>query len=178
MRLIAQLNDDSREKWEKAKAFAEANPAYCQVFSNGQFRTIFTSEYRLSALDLDDPRIAEGLQISLRAIKAMHERATARDIRFLVVLVPIKETVFRGRWQHPSLSYRRLTEEEGRFWTLTKDFLARHGIAYLDTLSALQELLAAGIQPYQVSQDGHPNRHGHRAIAKLVAAHLGSPKTP
>src|SRR4029450_10251229 len=51
------------EQWETAKAFAEAHPACCQVFSNGQFKTIFTSENRLLALNLEDPRIAEGLQI-------------------------------------------------------------------------------------------------------------------
>lgn len=175
VRLVQQLNRASREEWEAAKAFAEAHPEYCQVFSNGQFKTIFTSEYRLAALDLDDPRIAEGLQISLRAIKRMHELATARDIRFLVVLVPTKETVFRGHWQNPSTSYHRLTEHEARFWAITKDVLARNGIEYLDALPALQAQLAAGIQPYQVSQDGHPNRHGHQAIAKLVAAHLAQP---
>ena len=61
-----------QEKWEIAKAFANAHPTYCQVFSDGQFKTVFTSEYRLLALDLDDPRIAEGLRISLRAIQRMH----------------------------------------------------------------------------------------------------------
>ncbi len=49
---------------------------------------------------------------------------------------------------------------------------ARRGIEYVDALPALRKQLAAGVQPYPVSQDGHPNRHGHQAIAKLVAAHL------
>ena len=31
----------------------------------------------------------------------------------------------------------------------------------------------AGVQLYQVSHDGHTNEHGHAAIAKLAAAHLG-----
>ncbi len=161
-----------QEKWERAKAFAGAHPAYCQVFSNGQFKTIFTSEYRLSVLDLGDPRIAEGLQISLRAIQRMHELAAASNIRLLVVLIPTKEEVFRQLWQNPSMSYRSLTENEERFWSITKDFLEHNGIEYLDSLPVLREQLATGIQPYEVSQDGHPNKHGHKAIAKLVAAYI------
>jgi hypothetical protein len=165
------------EQWETAKAFAEAHPACCQVFSNGQFKTIFTSENRLLALNLEDPRIAEGLQISFRVMQKMNEYAVARNIRLLVVLIPTKETVFRKLWQSPSRSYSTLTEIEERFWRTTKDFFEQNGIEYLDSLSVLQGQFAAGIQPYQVSSDGHPNKQGHRAIAKLVAAYLELPRT-
>lgn len=176
-RLVNKSNNITQEKWEMEKAHAEAHPAYCQVFSDGQFKTVFTSEYRLSALDLGDPRIAEGLQISLRAIQRMHGFAAARNIRFLVVLIPTKEAVFRQLWQNPSISYRSLIENEERVWRITRDFLEHNGIEYLDSLPVLREQLATGIQPYQISHDGHPNKHGHKAIAKLVAAHLESSKT-
>jgi lysophospholipase L1-like esterase len=166
-----------RDNWKLAKAFAESHPAYCQVFEDGRFKTVFTSEYRLSALDLEDPRIAEGLQIALRAIRAMHELAAARNIRFLVVLIPTKETVFHELWQTPSASYRKLTENEERFRKITREFFERAGIEHLDSLPALQEQLAAGIQPFFVSHDGHLNERGQQAIAKLVAAHLKSRKT-
>jgi hypothetical protein len=67
----------AQDEWETAKAFAAAHPAYCQVFADTLFKTVFTSEYRIAALNLDDPRIAEGLRIALRVIKAMQERAVA-----------------------------------------------------------------------------------------------------
>ena len=175
-----RLTNETRspeEKWKMAEAFAVAHPAYCQVFNNGQFKTVFTSEYRLSALNLGDPRIAEGLHISLRALQRMHELAVVKNIRFLVVLIPTKEAVFRRLWQNPSESYRSLAENEERVWRITKDFLKSNGVEYLDTLSVLQEQLATGIQPYQVSHDGHPNAQGHEVIAKLVAARLELPKT-
>jgi hypothetical protein len=107
----------------------------------------------------------------------MHESAVTRKIRFFVVLIPTKEAVFRQLWQHPSMSYRRLTENEECVWRRTKDFLEQNDIEYVDALPVLQEQLTTGIQPYQVSQDGHPNEHGHKAIAKLIAAHLVSPQT-
>ncbi len=169
---VIKPNDSLQAEWGIAKVFAETHPAYCQVFDNGKFETIFTSEYRLSALDLGDPRIAEGLQISLKAIQRMHEFAAARGIRFLVMLIPTKETVFRELWQTPSINYRNLAENEESVWKLTKYFLERNGIEYLDSLPSLREQLVVGIQPYQVSQDGHPNKYGHQAIARLVSGHL------
>jgi hypothetical protein len=166
-----------QEKWQLAKAFAEDHPEYCQIFSDGPLKTVFTSEYRLAALDLEDRRIAEGLRISWRAMLKMHELATARKIRFIVVLIPSKEAVFSEVWQDPPKDYRQLTVEEARVWSSTKSFLERQGIEYLDSLPALREQLARGLQNYPVSHDGHPNAHGHQAIAKLVAAHL-QPSAP
>lgn len=171
-------DDTPQAQWEKARAFAEAHSAYCQVFSDGRFRTVFTSEYRLAALNLRDARIAEGLRISLRAIQRMHELAAARNIRFLVVLIPTKETVFRELWRNPSTSYRSLMENEERVWRIARDFLEHNRIEYLDALPALRDKLATGTQPYQVSIDGHPSEQGHRAIAELVASRLGSPRRP
>ena len=176
-RVMQNPHATPQQQWERAQAFAAAHPAYCQVFTEGQFKTIFTSEYRLSALDLGDPRIAEGLQIALRAIQRMHGFAAARNIGFLVVLIPTKEAVFRQLWQNPSMNYRRLTEHEEHVWRIIKDFLEHNGIEYLDALPVLREQFATGIQPYRVSHDGHPNEHGHQAIAKLVAVHLESLKT-
>lgn len=171
------IKDNAQEEWETAKAFAAAHPEYCEVFSDGQFKTVLTSEYRLSALDLEDSRIVEGLQISLRAIQRMQGLATARSTRFLVVLIPTKEAVFHQRWQHPPTISRRLRENEERVRGIAMDFLENNGIEYLDALPVLREQLAIGIQPYGVSHDGHPNEHGHKAIAKLVAAHLELSKT-
>jgi hypothetical protein len=178
MRLLHPSGKPPQDAWEKAKAFAAMHPEYCQVFSDGPFNTIFTSEYRLSALDLGDPRIDEGLQIALRAIQRLQALATARHIRFLVVLIPTKETVFQPFWHDPSTSYRQLIEHESRMWRITREVLDRHGIDSVEALPALREQLARGIQPYPVSHDGHPNDHGHQAIAQLVATHLAPARRP
>jgi len=170
--LTSPQDQDPQHMWEYAKARAEDNPAYSQVFNNGQFRTIFTSEYRFVALNLNDPRIAEGNKIILRALQKMKENAIDRNIRFIVLLIPTKELVFQELWGSPSSAYRNLTENEEFFWKNTRDYLELNGIEYVDALPALREKLSLGIQPYKVSKDGHPNEHGHRAIAKLIAAYL------
>lgn len=165
----------SRDPWERAKEVAESHSEYCQVFNNGRFRTIFTSEYRFCALNLSDPRVKEGHKIALRAIRKMNESATQRNIRFIVVLIPTKELVFQEVWTNPPPVYRELTGNEGVMWEITKEALKHDGIEYVDALPALREQLAFGIQPYHVSFDGHPNEHGHRAISSLVAARLKQP---
>ena len=161
-----------KDPWEKAKAFSEEHSEYCQVFDNGRHRTIFTSEYRLSALNLNDPRIAEGKNIALQAISKIKQLAMEKNIKFIVVLIPTKELVFQKLWSNPSYAYHSLIENETSFWKLTKDFLERNGIEYVDALPALREQLVSGIQPYPVSHDGHPNKHGHKAIANLIATYL------
>jgi hypothetical protein len=158
------------QAWDRARRSAERHAGYCQILENGEIRTILTSEYRLTALDLGDARIEEGLRISLAAMRRMRERTAAKGIRFLVVLIPTKEAVFRDLCPNPSESHRRLVENEDRVWTLLKESLDRDGIEYADALPVLRARLAAGIQPYPMSHDGHPNAAGHRAIAELVAA--------
>ncbi len=154
--------------WEQAKKFAEINSDYCQIFKNEQFRTIFTSEYRLSALDLEDSRIAEGYRISLESIKRMSRLAVKQKKQFVVVLIPTKELVFKELVQSPSQNYSALIGNEEQLWKTTKEFLIMHDIDFVDALPTLQEMLNRGIQPYQVSQDGHPNEYGHQAIARLL----------
>lgn len=164
----------SQDEWAAAKAFAEAHPDYCQIFTDGSFKTVFTSEYRIAALNLNDPRIAEGLRIALQAIKTMQDRAAAQHVRFIVMVIPTKEAVFGQRWKNPSDSFLKLAEHEEQARKMVKEFLEQNGIEYLDALPTLRDQLEKGIQPYLVSSDGHPNRQGHTALANLIATHLTS----
>jgi len=156
------------DPWKEATVFAAAHPDYCQVFNDERFRTVFTSEYRLNALNLHDARIAEGHQIALRAIGRMHERARENRVRLIVALIPTKELMFKDLWKTPSDSFRLLTDSEIHFWRLTREYFDKNGIEFVDVLPGLRAELAAGRPPYHVSHDGHPNGVGHRAIARVV----------
>jgi len=174
-RIKYQLRDKNvAPTWLDAKAFAERNSAFTEVFEEGKFRTIFTPEYRLTALNPSDPRIKEGQRISLEAIKLMGAEADANKMRFIALLVPTKEYVFSSLTTKPKPSFEALIAAERRFWTTTKNFLSRHGIEYIEALPALQNQLDLGNQPYKMSQDGHPNELGHAAIAELVEGNLHS----
>jgi len=160
--------------WERAVAFAHEHPDFCQPFDGGGAHTLFTSRYRLAALDQSDPRIREGLWITLRALARAHELADASGIRFLVVLIPTKESVFETIAGDQPDSYRRLVENEALARRATTAFLEERRIEHVDALAALRARLAAGPQPYALDHDGHPNEHGHRAIAEAVARRLDS----
>lgn len=176
-RRMASPQANREADWRAAKAFAAARPAYCEIFDDGLRRTVLTPEYRLSALDLADPRIEEGLHIALRVILEMHERAAARKIRFIVLLIPTKETVFGSRPFAGRPAFSALLENEAQLRARMKAFLGRAGIETLDALPALRARLDAGAQPYGVTHDGHPNAEGHRAIAGVVAAALACPQS-
>jgi len=159
--------------WDNAKMFAVTHSGYCQVFDDGRYKTIFTPEYRLSALDLKDPRIYEGLNISLKAIQQTNDRMLKQNIRFVVLLIPTKELVFNNIVQHPLQRYLTLVENEQRLWDTAKTFFTKNNIEYMDALPILQEQLALGVNPYKLTYDGHPNKFGHKAIANLVIQRIG-----
>jgi lysophospholipase L1-like esterase len=176
LRLYGLARQVKRELFETIQAvdrcyaikFAEINSDYCQVFENEQFRTIFTSEYRLSALDLEDSRIAEGFRISLEAINRMSKLAEQQKKQFVIVLIPTKELVFKELVQDPTPNYRALIRNEEQLWKITREFLVMHDIDFVDARPSLQDQLNRGIQPYKKNHDGHPNKYGHQAIAKLL----------
>ncbi|KKK58663.1 hypothetical protein LCGC14_3042170, partial [marine sediment metagenome] len=69
-------------------------------------------------------------------------------------------------------TYIDLIQNEVKMWKTTKEFLKNRDIQFVDALPSLREQLTIGIQPYQVSHDGHPNKHGHKSIARLVYTKL------
>jgi lysophospholipase L1-like esterase len=160
-----------QSKWESAAAHAKSGPTYEQPFQAGAVRTVFTPAYRLFAMDLDDPRIAEGLRISLESIRRMKERADRAGVPFLVLLLPTKELAFQSAAAGTAADagdYRKCIEKEMRARERTVEFLKAAGIAFIDPVPALQASLARGVPPYPTSSDGHPNPDGYRVIAGLV----------
>ncbi len=173
---IFHRSPDNFADWKSIEKFAKDKKEYCQVFNNGQFRTVFTSEYRLCALNLSDPRILEGYRISLEAIREMNARATQSTSSFVVLLIPTKELVFKESVLRDTTyigeSYHDLVTNEELFWQGTKNFLEEQGIDFIDSLQALRACLKSGRQPYAISSDGHPNGIGHRAIAELILSKI------
>jgi hypothetical protein len=165
----AQSSEEST--WSAATQYARERPAQCMIFDDGRFKTIFTPAYRLAALDLRDARVREGHRLALEAIARMGRLATEREVRFVVVLIPTKELVFRDLVLRPPQDYRALVENEEAFWAATVAFLEERDIEWLDALPALRRQLLGGAQPYPVD-DGHPNALGHGAIAQAVKERL------
>ena len=160
-----QRNEDP---WSRMVRIAVASQGKWEVLDSHPFRLIFVPEYRLVALDRNDPRIKEGHRISLDALTNMSRDLSMNRIRFLVVLIPTKMLVFAPQLHDPSAAFSKLVTNEEQMWEDTKAHLENDGIAFLDALPALRETVNQGVQPYSITADGHPNPAGHRAISNAV----------
>ena len=167
-----------RESWDistLAKKIALNFPEDCLVFENQDYKTIFTPKYRAATLNLKDPRIFEGFQISLQALHEMKKRLDKRNIQFIVVLIPTKELVFADVVNESNLAntpakphYQKLIENETDMRQEAADYFHQNKIAFIDALPFFRKQLYSKEQPYPPSIDGHPNPYGHKAIAQCV----------
>ncbi|HYD47284.1 MAG TPA: hypothetical protein VEB21_03005 [Terriglobales bacterium] len=151
-----------------------------QSSRSDRLRTVFTPRTRLAVLDSDDPRITEGLRLSLSLLEQIAAECRGKaDLR--VLLIPTKELVFAAELEErrdiPAELHRVLAAEQSLRRRAASQ-LERSAIAYSDALPALQALVAQGRHPYPEDWDGHPNRIGHAAIAAVVARELGLPAQP
>jgi len=178
LRALRRVADRSVEgepsSWPSLEGRARASGGRLVAFRSGAQRTVFTPRYRLLALDLEDPRIREGLRLSLEALARMHERSAGHGVEFRALLIPTKEYVFRHVVELSARDvgeeYRKLVRLEARLWREVREFLDERGIAFLDAAPTLTGILADGAsQPYRISSDGHPNPLGQRVLARLVA---------
>jgi hypothetical protein len=62
-------------------------------FRGAYFSTVLTPSYRLPAVEMEDPRIAEGMRITVEALSQMRQRAHANGAEFAILLIPTKELV-------------------------------------------------------------------------------------
>jgi len=85
------------EYWATVKREVRRAVDQRTLVESGQLRTVLTPAYRLCAVDLSDPRIAEGLRISLDAIGRMNERVHAAHAAFAVLLLPTKYSISQVR---------------------------------------------------------------------------------
>jgi len=158
--------------WERMVAFAAGKTEFVQLLDAGGMRTVLTSRYRMTALDLDDPRIEEGLSISLGAIEEMNRRVQAAGAELIVLLVPTKETVFATVAPEELLQddvYGRLLALEQRMWATSVARFDAAGIRTLDLTPVLRREVERDAQPYRIDWDGHPTASAHEAIAAAVA---------
>jgi len=148
--------------------------------SNSQFaydkpplHTVFTPEKRLSALNLDDGKVYEGLQLSLSYLDKINLFCLQNNINLIVLLIPTKEHVYNDLLSNIDVpaTFKQLITNETSVDTLVKDSLKLKHINYIDVLPALTEA-AYHEQIYPVNDDGHPNLNGYNVIARTVAQQL------
>lgn len=144
------------------------------VFETKQLElsTGFTPSLRLSALNLRDPKIREGLRITLELFQEMNDLCSNKGIDFLIAVIPTKESVFgdyilNERDLNNSDVIRQLIMNEQQVRISVKRYLEQHNISYIDLLPALENAVGTKVI-YPANDDGHPSAEGYEVIAKTI----------
>ncbi len=138
--------------------------------------TGFTPPGRLKALDLDKPDIREGLRLALGFFDSMNKLAEKNGVRFLVAILPTKESVYGEFLEgNRSLQYSdeidRLLPNERRVSAEAESYFREHGIPYINLLGPLRAA-ALHEQIYPNNYSGHFNENGNRIIAEAIKQYL------
>ena len=141
-------------------------------FHHGVSSTVFAPAYRRRSLDLSADVVREGLRLSLLELGQMAQLCDSADVALTVALIPTKERVYQplieaapGLRQNAEL--RRMLANEARADQEVRRFLEGKGIAYIDLLPPLREVV--GRTPiYPPDDDGHPTAAGYAIIARAV----------
>jgi GDSL-like Lipase/Acylhydrolase family len=158
------------------RAWLAACPEDGFVLESGSTGTCLTTAYRLLALDLGEPRIAEGLRLTRDSLARLDSRCRGAGVRLLVVSFPTKESAYvpvvRASRPKPDPGYERLVAAESRVSNDLASFCRDRGIAFHDLLPALRKGLQDGVQLYPATADGHPLPAGYAVYASSIAEEI------
>jgi hypothetical protein len=133
----------------------------------------FRPQSMLSRLDQDNPEILEGMRITFELMREMNETCQQQHIRFVVVVIPIKEEVFSDYLEHnPKLPLSsvidKLLPNDRLARQKTFEFLTESKIPYVDPLPALRNSMGNELYARSAT-DMHPGKNGYRVIGEAVS---------
>ena len=129
-----------------------------------------------NSLDETNGAIREGMRITFQLLREMDQACRRAGCRFVIVIIPTKETVFaRYLEANPRLHLHetidRLLASERAARSALVRFLDEAGIAYVDALPALRSAVDQGLYA-RTTRDMHPGPNGYRVIGEVVAEYL------
>ena len=136
----------------------------------------FMPSARLQAFNLEDPIVEEGLRISLELFSKMNDISKEKNIDFLVLLIPTKETVFSEFIEHngelPSSNViDKVISNERQANRLVKSYFSERGIAFIDVQEVLRNA-AHSEQLYPINFGEHFNKNGYRIVARTIERYI------
>jgi len=171
-RVAIGLVKEREEAEYYAKVFANKNPDISFYYDKPNIDTVFNSGHRFSFMDLNDPVIKEGLRITFKVIENTAELLKEKDIKFILVLLPSKEMVYRplidkDNFKVPKV-YNDLIVNEEKLKQLIFAFCNDKKLYCLDVAPAMQENLIKGVTLYPHYHDSHPIAEGYKIYAESI----------
>ena len=157
--------------YEIDRAWAHAYPDRGAVCDTAGIRTVFTTAYRLTGLDLDDPRVGEGLRITKEVLRRTHQKTDQAGVKMLVLLIPTKELVYADLMQREAKltgTYARMVESEKQARHEIETWCNETRVRCVDALPNLQSAIASRQPIYPATTESHPNVAGYRVLATTV----------
>lgn len=178
----SQWTVESRDDyWLRLRQLAAASPDQMIAFESDGLRTILTPRYRMTAVDVRDLRIAEGVEVTRRALRAMQRLCLDNGAKLLVLVFPTKELAFSPFLTVSELNpdVARHSREANRLEDEVRrrifEFLVADKIDFVDALPVIQGAISEKRgNPFFESRNGHFSPFGHRAIGRAVASHYPS----
>ena len=131
-----------------------------------------------SALNLKDPRIRDGLRITMQLLSEMKQTCASKGIDLLVVFIPSKEAVHSEFIEsHPDLHFaadlKEVLENESKVIEDMRICFDQHDIQSFDLTDYLKEQLKVR-NIYKKDSDDHFTPEGYAAIASAVYEYINT----
>jgi hypothetical protein len=157
--------------FEVSEEWARAFPEEGTVYAADKTRTVFLTAYRLMAMNLDEPRIAEGWRITKALLPRTRTAVEANRAKLLVLLIPTKKSVYaevlRDKRQL-SASYENVVQMEARIRAELISTCHDQGIKCLDALPVLSDAIRHGDRIYPATADEHFEAGGYQLLSARV----------
>lgn len=165
-----RLNDDGR--WLSWEAHVAKHPGGFVLYDRVGVRTVL-APVTASVVDLDDPRVMEGLRITGAVFQRMDELCRSKSARMMIVLLPTKEFVFSELLPQEGLEkLARSKRNEDAIRRRFVELMDQHNIEVIDTVSAQRAAIRSGLNPYFESDNMHLSPLGQQIVAKEIAKRL------
>jgi hypothetical protein len=160
------------EAYQHNRAWAIAYPDKGVIYDKDAVRTVFMTSQHLLGLDLDDPRIAEGLRITKEMLLRIQAKTASANSRLLLLFIPTKELVYADAVKtstgHLNATYARVVLMESRARAEIILLCKQNGIDYVDPVPALKDAIDHNEQIYPWTGDSHHTPRGYSVLASEV----------
>ena len=162
------------EAFERARECAQTRPQQVAVCDRGRIRTVFRPSYRMLGVDLDEPRVAEGLRLTKDVLAGISAKTEAHGVQLIVLLIPTKESAYADLMAdaHPPESFARILRMEGKARAEIISACASRNIPCVDPLPLMRQALSRNERIYPMGEDGHPRTGGYAVLAAAVHAKI------